>query len=84
MVQVTAKKSLARVCEELKVIISYCAALDVKYAYVLRLCILFEQECLTGNELTRKELFRACFSKDTRLQKMSKLQMQLMERDDDA
>ncbi|PWA57151.1 transposase, Ptta/En/Spm [Artemisia annua] len=59
MVQVTAKKSFARVREELK-------------------------KCLTGNELTRKEVFRACFSKDTGLQKMSKLQMQLMERDDDA
>ncbi|GKA29019.1 hypothetical protein Tco_0715264 [Tanacetum coccineum] len=42
------------------------------------------KECLTRNELTRKELFRACFSKDTGLQKMSKLQMQLMECDDDA
>ncbi|GJY60260.1 transposase, Ptta/En/Spm [Tanacetum coccineum] len=59
MVQVTAKKSYARVREELK-------------------------KCSTGNKLTRKELFRACFSKDTGLQKMSKLQMQLMERDDDA
>ncbi|GKC66096.1 hypothetical protein Tco_1098694 [Tanacetum coccineum] len=61
-----------------------CPTLDVKYAYVLRLCILFEQKCLTGNELTRKELFRACPSKDTGLPKMSKLQMQLMERDDDS
>nr|GEU46092.1 transposase, Ptta/En/Spm [Tanacetum cinerariifolium] len=42
MVQVTAKKTYARVREELK-------------------------ECLTGNELTRKELFRVCFSKDTGL-----------------
>ncbi|GJW09522.1 hypothetical protein Tco_1575349 [Tanacetum coccineum] len=42
------------------------------------------KECLMGNELTRKELFRACFSKDTGLQKMAKLQMQLMERDDDV
>ena len=83
MVQVTTKKSFARVRDELKVITSYYAALDVKYAYVLRLCILW-QECLTGNELTWKELFRACFSKDTGLQKMLKLQMQLMERDDDA
>ena len=83
MVQVTTKKSFARVRDELMVITSYYAALDVKYAYVLRLCILW-QECLTGNELTRKELFRACFSKDTGLQKMLKLQMQLMERDDDA
>ena len=83
MVQVTTKKSFARVRDELMVITSYYAALDVKYAYVLRLCILW-QECLTGNELTRKELFRACFSKDTGLQKMSKLQMQLMECDDDA
>ncbi|GJV63321.1 hypothetical protein Tco_1474149 [Tanacetum coccineum] len=58
MVQVTAKKSYARVREELK-------------------------ECFTGNELTRKELFHACLSKDTGLPKMSKLQMQLMERDDD-
>ncbi|GJY59607.1 hypothetical protein Tco_0459499 [Tanacetum coccineum] len=40
MVQVTAKKSYAKVREEL-------------------------EECLTRNKLTRKELFRACFSKDT-------------------
>ncbi|GJV95268.1 hypothetical protein Tco_1546845 [Tanacetum coccineum] len=40
MVQVTAKKSYAKVREEL-------------------------EECLTRNKLTRKELFPACFSKDT-------------------
>ena len=65
MVLVTAKKTYARVREELKVIISYCVALDVKYAFVLRLYILFKHKSLTGSELTRKELFRACFSKYT-------------------
>ncbi|GJV14506.1 G-type lectin S-receptor-like serine/threonine-protein kinase [Tanacetum coccineum] len=40
-----------------------------------------DKECLTGNELTRKELFHVCFLKDTGLRKISKLQMQLMKRD---
>ena len=81
MVQVMGKKGYAPVREELKVTILYCVALDVKYAYGLRLYILFEQKSLTGSKLTRKELFLA--SQNTHdLQKMSKLQMQLMVRDD--